>query len=661
MLSNMKISTKLLLVSLSVSVLIICGFIANNVWIRELGSGFRTFVEQDQVLSASLDDMHIQALQSEQATRNILLNPVDEKAVKNYRKSVEEFDSALQKARTVSVDDSAIKAELEKLAQLWQQCNVLKEKVQTLAREGKRDEATVLLLRNETPVWRGMKENILTLQGKAGKRLDDHKKSVETFITSVTIKSSLIALCIVGAVVLMLFRFSLKMRRTITGLSSQIRSISEGNIDLTRRIEYRENDEFGELTQWLNSLIERLHDIIDRVSNDTVLVASTATNILGNAQFVATASHDAAQQAATVATAGEEMAATSHDIAHNCLAAASASQDSSEKAQFGSGVVQESVQIMSRIADQVGVAAKAIDELGSQSNKIGEIVGTIEDIADQTNLLALNAAIEAARAGDQGRGFAVVADEVRALAERTTRATREIALMIKTIQQHTKEAVDTMEHGVREVQKGTEEAQRSGESLQDIMEQINCVSLQISQIATAAEEQTATTSEISSNIHQLDSTMEKTAENARESMNEAVQLGALADDLQHLIKSFRTRSSDVLILDIAKNDHRLFVNRIQSSIQGSLKLDAAEVADHHQCRLGKWYDSAGKQLFGHLHSFRAIDGPHERFHALGKEAVAAANAGKMDKALEIGAQIEDLSHEIIDGLSTIKNEAQVAS
>ncbi|MBV5336518.1 MAG: methyl-accepting chemotaxis protein, partial [Deltaproteobacteria bacterium] len=118
-----------------------------------------------------------------------------------------------------------------------------------------------------------------------------------------------------------------------------------------------------------------------------------------------------------------------------------------------------------RIAERVREAATNAEELGSKSNQIGTIVGTIQDIADQTNLLALNAAIEAARAGEQGRGFAVVADEVRALSERTTKATKEIADMIRMVQQETGGAVKAIENGVLEVENGTREASRSGEAL----------------------------------------------------------------------------------------------------------------------------------------------------------------------------------------------------
>jgi methyl-accepting chemotaxis protein len=195
--------------------------------------------------------------------------------------------------------------------------------------------------------------------------------------------------------------------------------------------------------------------------------------------------------------------------------------------------------VMCQINARVQESALTVESLGQRSDQIGAIIGTIEDIADQTNLLALNAAIEAARAGEQGRGFAVVADEVRALAERTTRATKEIGEMIKAIQKETKGAVTAMEQGVREVEAGTTEAARSGEALRDILVQVNDVTMQVNQIATAAEEQTATTSEISSNMQQITDVVRQTSQGASESATAAAQLNGNAEELQRLVRQFK--------------------------------------------------------------------------------------------------------------------------
>ena len=194
---------------------------------------------------------------------------------------------------------------------------------------------------------------------------------------------------------------------------------------------------------------------------------------------------------------------------------------------------------MGQIANKVQESAKTVENLGARSDQIGTIIGTIEDIADQTNLLALNAAIEAARAGEQGRGFAVVADEVRALAERTTRATSEIGEMIKAIQNETKGAVAAMGQGVQQAESGTLEAARSGEALRNILQQINDVTLQVNQIATAAEEQTAVTCEITNNMSLITEVVQQTAQGANESASAAGQLSGNAEKLNRLVHQFK--------------------------------------------------------------------------------------------------------------------------
>src|SRR5207245_2089386 len=179
---------------------------------------------------------------------------------------------------------------------------------------------------------------------------------------------------------------------------------------------------------------------------------------------------------------------------------------------------------MRAIADSVSGTAKKMDELGKSSDQIGQIVGVINDIADQTNLLALNAAIEAARAGEQGRGFAVVADEVRKLAERTTTATKEIAGMIKNIQQETKTAVTAMETGTKQVEEGVKSTIQAGDSLKEIIHMAEQVGEMVMQIATAAMEQSSASEEVNQN-------MEKIAKLVKESADGAKQCAKACQDL----------------------------------------------------------------------------------------------------------------------------------
>jgi len=309
--------------------------------------------------------------------------------------------------------------------------------------------------------------------------------------------------------------------------------------DLRVQLTQGGRDEIGQLTASFAVMTDNLRSMIGKIETASNRVTETSAEVYSTSEQMATGAEQVASQAATVATAGEEMSATSGDIAQNCQMAAESANRANESAASGAQVVQDTVQCMYKIAERVNETSTTVASLGSRSDQIGQIVGTIEDIADQTNLLALNAAIEAARAGEQGRGFAVVADEVRALAERTTRATREIGEMIKAIQNETRGAVTAMEQGVREVESGTSEAARSGQAIAEIIDQIGALQTQVNQIATAAEEQTATTSEISSNMIQITEVVQQTARGAHESATAASQLKDVAEELQGLVRQFK--------------------------------------------------------------------------------------------------------------------------
>jgi len=309
--------------------------------------------------------------------------------------------------------------------------------------------------------------------------------------------------------------------------------------DLSARVTIDARNEFGDIGRSFNRISEEFQAFATHVSDSAKQLTSASALLHATAGEMSSGAEEVASEVGTVAVASEQMAATSTEIANNCSLAAESSRNAAASASDGAHVVKESLAVMGRIAEQVIGTAKTIEKLGAHSDQIGEIVATIQDIADQTNLLALNAAIEAARAGDQGRGFAVVADEVRALAERTTRATREIGEMIKTIQTETRGAVLSMAGGVKEVERGTAEAARSGAALQNILNRINEVTMQINQIATAAEEQTATTGEISGNIFHITEVVKTTAKGAQDSEGAASSLSSLASGMLNLVGRYK--------------------------------------------------------------------------------------------------------------------------
>ncbi len=335
------------------------------------------------------------------------------------------------------------------------------------------------------------------------------------------------------------------IRAPMRRLAADAEQIATGDLGVDVGVD--SHDEVGQLARSFEKMVNSLRELIGRLADSSAEVQKSSVAMQSNSEQMATGAEEVAAQAVTVATASEEMSATSGDIAQNCMLAAESARRANDAADHGATVVENSIAVMKRIADSVKSSSATVMELGQKSDQIGAIVDTIQDIADQTNLLALNAAIEAARAGEQGRGFAVVADEVRALAERTTKATKEISEMIKVIQHNTQTAVAAMEEGVAEVHNGTDEAARSGEALRKIQDEINAVNLQVQQIATAAEEQTATTSEITGNMHQITEVVGAAVERAHDTYNSAQHLSRLSEELQRVVGQFKLSESGKLI------------------------------------------------------------------------------------------------------------------
>jgi len=325
--------------------------------------------------------------------------------------------------------------------------------------------------------------------------------------------------------------------------------------DLTARMLGDYRGDLAKLKQDINMLADSLSGLIQQVNELVDNTASSATEISATAEGLAAASQEQSAQADEVASAVEQMSRT---ITENAMAAnktAEVAKENGRIASEGGQVVSQTVNKMRDIAKVVKNSAENIEKLGESSKQIGEIISVIDDIADQTNLLALNAAIEAARAGEQGRGFAVVADEVRKLAERTTEATKQIAIMIKGIQSETEAAVLAMNKGTAEVTNGIELADKAGQSLQQILNSTQEVIDMINQIAAASEEQSATSEQISKNVTSISQVTAESAKRVEDVAHTAEELAKMTNQLADLMRQFKVDeySSNMPMRQLSRN------------------------------------------------------------------------------------------------------------
>jgi len=539
---NLKIQNKILVLIafLSLISIVLSGIGLYNM--TTFHGNSKAMYEKEMMGLFYAEEANVSLLHAVRAEKNYVMcstNADREKQKLAFEKFVSEYNEKVSKAKPLfsTAAGKAIIAKLEAETQEW--LPVSKKVMEVANSEGlnqARQSAQLSMgdARQKVNKLEEAMDELQTRKQKNAERLNLEGQALyeKTWIVMIIL--------IIGAAVLGV-AIGLYISRMITVPLGKVISVADSLAqgDLTVSIHSTNTDETGQLLNSIETMATNMRQMIATTVEISSGIASASNQLHSTAEQIATGAEEVAAQTNTVATASEEMAATSTDIARNCSMAADASRLTAGAATEGTAVVNQTITGMNTIAERVKDSAATVSALGASSEQIGQIVGTIEDIADQTNLLALNAAIEAARAGEQGRGFAVVADEVRALAERTTKATREIGEMIKAIQNDTKAAVRAMEEGVHEVEKGTESSQRSGQALEEILGRINEVTMQINQIATAAEEQTATTSEVTTNIQQVTEIIHQSARGAEETASAASQLASQAQQLQDLVSKFR--------------------------------------------------------------------------------------------------------------------------
>ncbi len=334
--------------------------------------------------------------------------------------------------------------------------------------------------------------------------------------------------------------FTTVMARSITVPIAKIKRVMEAveiKGDLTSRAQVRQSDELGQMAAAFDRMLDKLQNFIAGVNEAADGLTASTHRVSAVTEQTNQGVLRQRSETEQVATAMNEMSATVQETATNAAAAAEAAASADREANAGKVVVEATIQVINSLAGDVEHAADVIRQLETDALSVSRVLDVISGVAEQTNLLALNAAIEAARAGDQGRGFAVVADEVRTLAQRTQTSTEEIQAIIESLQASSREAVQAMENGTKQTTSSVEQAARAGEALSSITAAVGHISEMNTQIATAAEEQTAVVGEIDRNIVSISEVASLTATGTKEITAVSEETIRLAQNLQSLADS----------------------------------------------------------------------------------------------------------------------------
>ncbi|MGY3901969.1 methyl-accepting chemotaxis protein [Aeromonas lusitana] len=337
--------------------------------------------------------------------------------------------------------------------------------------------------------------------------------------------------------ILVAFTLGKAIRRPLKELLRVLTEVTQG--DMTQRVGFKSQNEFGQLGSQINLLIQQMGDVLKQLSQASNQLNSAAHDNRHTTEAVRADLEKQRQETASVAAAMTEMEASVREVAQAANQTLERVMDVEKASQMGRKVMAGNITTTHQLAGKLQQTGAVIGDVSAMSGQIGNILDVIRGIAEQTNLLALNAAIEAARAGEQGRGFAVVADEVRNLAGRTAQSTSEIQQMIENLQQGVARAVNVMQECSREMDSCMDQSSQANNAMEEVQGIVVLISDMSSQIASAAEQQQATSADIATNLNRISDISDLNYQGIEKVAETSQQLDSLAEQQEGLVQRFR--------------------------------------------------------------------------------------------------------------------------
>jgi len=470
-----------------------------------------------------------------------MLNSTEPREIARFDNEIvnlhKEIDAVVDEYNRKYILDDNDRALLEKIKTLLKQYDEIINPGLALARRGLREEAVAQVVPGRVisdQIVEALTSHIDYTRDLAQEFANKSEKG--------GVRSEYTMMIVIALSTLIGLLFGVMTYRSVVGALTKMKGVVQeisSELDFTRRIDTRGNDEIARTTQAINELLETVQNSFSRLVEHATQVTAAASSLAQSAQHVAASSAEQSDAAASVAAAVEEMTSSINHVADRSGEANELATRSGEVARTGAAVINDSLQDIRHIGQVVNNASGTVEQLDNESSKVTSVVAVIKEVAEQTNLLALNAAIEAARAGEQGRGFAVVADEVRKLAERTALSTQEISATLEHMQVGARNAVNGMSTAVEQVTKGVEHTEEAERSIRQIATSSEQTVEMVNEISWAIREQSEASTNIAQQVERIAQMIEGNNAAAGTTAETATQLNALAAQMQEEISRYR--------------------------------------------------------------------------------------------------------------------------